>query len=66
MKITEEPRKYSSCNFCNSGELDKNGNGLVYPYNYTYSATRDATGGLVVNFCPACAKEFAAFIMKTK
>jgi hypothetical protein len=45
-----------SCNFCNRGELNTLGFGLIYPYEYVYLIKRE-TNGLTAAICEDCLKE---------
>ena len=56
-----------SCNFCNVGELNSSGMGLVYPYKQLYEIrTNSMAGGMLAYVCPECAKALKSFIEDNK
>ena len=63
IKIENVVRDYTSCNFCNRGELNDSGKGLKYPYESVISFTREYGGGIKVSICKSCLDEL---ISKTK
>ncbi len=46
-------RDVGSCSFCNSGELNKEGNGKVRPYQKVTVLNSDC-GTVTVRVCPKC------------
>jgi len=59
MEIIKENvrRDTTSCNFCQKGELNKNQNGLVYPYENVVTFRRGKGGGLCACICEECLDE---------
>ena len=59
MEIRKEnvKRDTTSCNFCQKGELNKNQNGLVYPYENVVTFSRGKGGGLCACICEDCLDE---------
>lgn len=59
MKVEKENvrRDATSCNFCQKGELNKNKNGLVYPYENVVKFIRDNGNGLCACICEECLDE---------
>lgn len=56
--IKENVRKEStSCNFCQKGELNRFGTGLVYPYENVVTFKRDNGSGLRATICEDCLDE---------
>jgi hypothetical protein len=56
----ENVRKdFTSCNFCNRGKLNKNHNGLIYPYEYVITFCREGNG-LKATICSKCLDELIA------
>jgi hypothetical protein len=47
----------TSCNFCDRGELNQSGFGLVYPYEYVYTFKRTNANGIKVSMCEDCLNE---------
>lgn len=47
----------ASCNFCQKGELNKNHNGLIYPYENVITFKRGKGGGLSASICEDCLDE---------
>jgi len=45
-----------SCNFCDRGEINLEGMGLIYPYDAVCSFKREGSG-LLVFICPDCLEE---------
>ena len=46
----------SSCNFCDKGEINANGTGLIYPYESVYSFERTGSG-IRACICKDCLEE---------
>lgn len=59
MEINKENarRDMTSCNFCQKGELNKNHNGLIYPYENVVTFSRSKGGGLCASICEECLDE---------
>ena len=56
MKITRQNLEEGTCNFCKRGTVNKNGWGLVYPYEKVFTFQGD-NGGLLVTMCDDCLGE---------
>jgi len=54
VKISYLKTDNGSCNFCNRGELNKSGHGLVYPYEFVYDFGRSSGNGLRASICEDC------------
>jgi hypothetical protein len=59
MEVNKENvrRDTTSCNFCQKGELNKNHNGLIYPYENVVTFSRGKGGGLCASICEECLDE---------
>lgn len=65
MEIKKLKREYNSCNFCKSGKLNVNGNGLIFDYDEIYELSTSANGGGVkVVACPNCIKQLIEVTQK--
>ena len=56
-------KDYTSCNFCNRGELSKARVGLVYPYNEVITICREG-GGIKISICEECLNELNKSVEK--
>jgi len=59
MEIKKENviRDTASCNFCQRGGLNKNHNGLIYPYESVVTFSRGNGGGFCACICEDCLDE---------
>ena len=57
VKISYLKFENGSCNFCNRGELNQHGRGLVYPYKFVYEFKRSNGNGLKASICEDCLME---------
>ena len=59
MEVNKENviRDSTSCNFCKKGELNKNHNGLIYPYENVVTFSSGKGGGLCASICEECLEE---------
>lgn len=53
LKIKQD-LKNGSCNFCKRGKVNKDGDGLEYPYKTVTEVTGDFNSGISVRFCDDC------------
>lgn len=65
LKIKKEivSKDYTSCNFCDRGELSKSKMGLVYPYEEVVTVCRESGRGMKMAICQECLSEL---VDKTK